>query len=197
MTAYRNFTVDLPKRLSELDRQFQPVAKSADLDVSYLLMKLAACFLLPYERIEGSSGVRPSEKSDPRSIRKHLELDKQFHESTYCSDIVRWFLISVDDFRSGPRAWLGKEAQLHAPVHRVLTIVRHSVAHSNLFFGGENTIEHIYLGSRQERDPKTNKYTVVRCGVPDLNALVNAWIANVEKLRVSPALIWTEMEKAA
>jgi len=69
MTAYKNFTVDFPKRLMELDQQFRPIATSADLEVSYLLMKLTASFLLPYERIEGTSGARRSEIANPQRIR--------------------------------------------------------------------------------------------------------------------------------
>lgn len=48
LNGSKNFTVDLPKRLAELDRQFRPIALSENLDVSYALMKLAAAFLLPY-----------------------------------------------------------------------------------------------------------------------------------------------------
>jgi len=58
MTEYKNFTVDLPKRIAELDPRFRQIASCADLDVSYTLMKLAASFLLTYERIDGTSGAR-------------------------------------------------------------------------------------------------------------------------------------------
>ena len=42
MTAYRNFTVDFPARVAQLDASFRPLAVDAELDVSYLVMKLAA-----------------------------------------------------------------------------------------------------------------------------------------------------------
>lgn len=197
MTAYKNFTVDFPKRLTELDRKFRPIARSADLDVSYGLMRLAASFLLPYERIEGTSGSRRAEIRDPQSIRKFLELDKRFHEASYCSDITQWSLLDVDDFSRGPRDWLGSERRLDLVAYKVLQTIRHSVAHSNLFFGGDLTIEHIYLGSRTERDRETDKYRVVRSTVHELNHLVDAWILNVQKLRASPSLIWRELDEAA
>ena len=197
MTAYKNFTVDFPKRLMELDQQFRPVATAADLEISYLLMKLTASFLLPYERIEGTSGARRSEISDSQSIRKVLELDKRFREASYCSDIAQWSLLEVDDFHRGPRDWTSREQRLDLVVHEVLQTIRHSVAHSNLFFGGELAIEHIYLGSRRERDRETDKYKVVRSSVGALDQLINAWIVNVQRLRVSPSLIWCELDEAA
>ena len=82
-------------------------------------------------------------------------------------------------------------------MHQVLETIRHSVAHSNIFFGGEYQIEHIYLGSRRERLPETGKYRVIRCTVGELDQLVDASIHNVQKLRLSPALIWRELEAAA
>ena len=106
-------------------------------------------------------------------------------------------MLNVEDFQRGPSGWLGTEARLDLPVHEVLKTVRHSVAHSNLFFGGESTIEHVYLGSRKERDPATGKYLIVRCTIDELNHLVSAWISNVQNLRVSPSLIWRELEEAA
>ena len=42
----QNFTFDFPNRLGELDRQFRPLATSADLEVTYTLMKLAAALAL-------------------------------------------------------------------------------------------------------------------------------------------------------
>lgn len=197
MTAYQNFTVDFPKRLTELDQQFRPIATSADLEVSYLLMKLTASFLLPYERIEGTSGARRSEIVDPQSIRRFLELDKRFGEASYCSDITDWSLLDVDDFHRGPRDWTSREHRSDLVVHKVLQTIRHSVAHSNLFFGGELAIEHIYLGSRRENDRGTDKYRVVRSNVRAINHLIDAWILNVQKLRVSPSLIWRELDEAA
>lgn len=197
VTAYKNFTVDLPKRLAELDREFRPIASSLDLDVSYALMKLAASFLLPYERIEGTSGTRRADIKDAQSIRKFLERDKRFHQASYCSDVRNWSSFDVDDYSRGPLRWLGNELQVDLPVHKVLQTVRHSVAHSNLFFGGDTKIEHIYLGSRRENDPETEKYRVVRCTVYELNHLVDAWISNLQSLRVSPSLIWDELERAA
>lgn len=197
MTAYKNFTVDFPKRLMELDQQFQPIATSANLDVSYLLMKLTASFLLPYERIEGTSGARRSEICDPQSIRKVLELDKRFSEASYCSDVGQWSMLDVDDFHRGPRDWTSREQRMDLVVHRVLQTIRHSVAHSNIFFGGELTIEHIYLGSRRESNRETDKYRVVRSSVRTLNHLIDAWILNVQRLRVSPSLIWRELDEAA
>ncbi len=79
----------------------------------------------------------------------------------------------------------------------MLRLCRHSVAHSNLFFGGEAAIEHIYLGSRREPDAETEKYRVIQVTVPGLNDLIDGWMRNVQKLRVSPSLIWREIAEAA
>lgn len=132
-------------------------------------MRLAASFLLPYERIEGTSGARKADIKDSQSIRKWLELDKRFHEASYCSDITHWAVPDVEDFSRGPRGWRGKEHQLDWPVHKTLQTITHSVAHSNLLFGGDSTIEHIYLGSRRENDPETTKYRVIRCTVDGMD----------------------------
>jgi len=199
MGHYKNFTVDFPRRLRDLDQQFRPIASAADLDVSYVLMKLAAAFLLPYERLTGTSGARATDL-DPnqrQSIRRVLELDKRFFQASYCGDRTEWFSLEVENFMRGPKDWQGAERGLESPAHEVLETIRHSVAHSNLFFGGERRIEHIYLGSRMERLPDTGRYRVIRCTVNELGHLVDAWIRNVQKLRVSPALIWRELEAAA
>jgi hypothetical protein len=197
MSIYKNFTFDFPKRLTELDRKFRPIAKSVDLEVSYALMRLASAFLLPYERLEGTSGTRTSDVRDSQSIRKSLELDEPFHEASYCSDITQWSVFNVDDFSHGPRGWLGKGRPMDLAACQVLRLIRNSIAHSNMFFGGENTIEHIYLGNHRERDPKTEKYQVVGCTVHELNHLVDAWVSNVQKLPVKPSLIWRELDEAA
>ena len=199
MGYYRNFTVDFPQRLSELDQKFRPIASSADLDVSYVLMKLAASFLLPYERLQGTSGARTADLDDRQRqfIRRVLELDKLFFQASYCGDRKDWFALDVENFMHGPKDWQGTEHRLESPVHQVLETIRHSVAHSNLFFGGEHQIEHVYLGSRREKLPETGKYRVIRCTVGELGHLVDAWIHNVQKLRVSPALIWRELDAAA
>src|SRR3989442_4334774 len=161
MTAYKNFTVDFPARIAELDSQFQSIASTADLEVSYTLMKLAAAFLLPYERIAGSSGTYRAEITDRQRIRKYLELDKRFRESTYCRCIDQWMTFDVENFDRGPYEWFDSRRQPDVPVHEVLETIRHAVAHSNLFFGGESVIAHVYLGSRMERNSETNKYRVI------------------------------------
>lgn len=200
MGHYRNFTVDFPQRLGELDQQFLPIASAAGLEVSYVLMKLAAAFLLPYERLEGTSGTRTADV-DPNQrqvIRQALELDKLFFQASYCGDRTKWFSLDVENFMRGPSDRQGAERRLESPVHEVLETIRHSVAHSNLFFGGGGVeIEHVYLGNRRERLPDTGKYQVIRCTVSELGHLVDAWIHNLQELRVSPVLIWRELEAAA
>jgi hypothetical protein len=196
MTVYKNFTVDFPKRLSELDHQFRSIANSKEYEVTYLLMKLASSFMLPYERIRGTSGAKTFDISNPQSICKYLVLDKEFEKSAYCSNIDNWSFFEVDDFPAGPNAWHSTGVKPKV-VWQVLLSIRHAVAHSNLFFGGEKKIDHIFLGKRVDRDPENKKFEVIRCGVSDLNKLMDSWITNVQKLRASPALIWSELEKAA
>jgi hypothetical protein len=198
MGHYGNFTVDFPTRLGELDRQFRPLAKSADLEVTYTLMKLAAAFLLPYERLDGDSGARNTDVDPARRqlIRRDLELDGQFSESSYSGGSTEWRLLEVAGFSGGPKRWQGTERAVDRSVREVLEIIRHSVAHSNVFFGGQSAIDHVYLGNRTPSlGPKT--YTVLRCSVRELEHLVDCWIQNVQKLRVNPALIWRELKAAA
>jgi hypothetical protein len=178
MTAYKNFTVDLPERLMRLDKHFLPIAQGQDLEVTYLLMKLSTAFLLPYERIDGSSGTRASEISNPQNIRKYLELDKPFQRSSYCASPEKWRRINVDNFSRGPRFWKDQSSKkVQETVAKVLEMIRHATAHSNLYFGGESeTIQHIYFGNRMERNKNTEKYTIIRCDIGALNFLVTAWI---------------------
>lgn len=197
MTAYKNFTVDLPQRLKQLDQQFFQIAKTRNLEVSYILMKLCAVFILPYERIEGTSGARTLDISDAQSVRKYLELDKKFYRSSYCKNTSAWARLDVDDFSRGPCSWIGKEKSLDVTAAEILNILRHSIAHSNLFFGGETVIEHIYFANKRERDRTSNKYTVIRCDVQNMINLIDAWIENLQTLRISPSLIWKELETAA
>lgn len=152
MGHYRNFTVDFPSRLKKLDLQFRRYARSAELDVTYTLMKLSAAFLLPYERLDGDSGARNADvdPSQRQSIRRDLELDRQFSESSYCGDSTEWRLLDVTGFSGGPQQWHDTGRDIDAPVRKVLEIIRHSVAHSNLFFDGGPRIAHVYLGNRQK-----------------------------------------------
>lgn len=197
MSEYKNFTVEMPERLASLDRHFSPIAEKENLEVTYLLMKLSAAFLLPYERVDGESGATGNDISDPQAIRKYLELDKLFQQSTYCLDPQRWIRIDVDNFSQGPRSWESQGTKVNETVAKILERIRHATAHSNLYFGGASkAIQHIYFGNRYERDRKTDQYIVIRCDVAGLTALVNAWILNVAKLRISPTLIWEELETA-
>lgn len=197
MSEYKKFAFDLPHRLKILDQEFSKIARKKNIDVSYLLMKLAASFLLPYERTRGTSGASETDIPSPESIRKDLELDKLFIQSSYCKDADVWSCIDVDNFSQGPREWSQKdwEPLKKQPTHKVLDTLRHSLAHANLFFGGEDDIEHIYFGNRRERDKNTNKYRVIRCPVLDLNNLVNAWISNLETTSVGYSEIIDELEK--
>ena len=197
---YKNFTIEFPHRLRLLDRQFAPIASGADLGVTYLLMKLAAAFVLPYERVQGTSGARAADvhKMGQQSIRIALELDKLFTHSSYCINKGDWSLLDVERFAGGPKGWIrGDMGQLHLTVHKVLRLVRHCVAHSNLFFGGESQIEHVFLGSRREKSENSGSYRVIRCTTGALDHLIDAWLDNVEKLRVNPAMIWRELRMAA
>lgn len=198
MSSYRNFSVDFPKRVDQLHIAFRPFAVGADLSVTYTLMRLAAGFLLPYERTVGKGGAGRAEVSSKQAIRSTLKLDQWFLESAYVKDRDNWSMVDTDKFDNGPRSWNEHVRDIaDLKVHDVLEIVRHATAHSNLFFGGSETIEHIYLGNRQDRDEKTNKYRVLRCSPDALENLVDQWHCNVERLRSSPALIWAEIEKAA
>ncbi len=200
MTSYRNFTVDLPKRIQELDQEFSPIAMRKNLDVTYLLMKSATAFLLPYERVSNTSGATRSDINNTQNIRKYLELDKPFRSSTYCNDCGQWLQYNVVDYSNGPSSWFGQESKTFefVTVDIILKAIRHAIAHSNLYFGGEGKdIEHIFFGKRNERDTQTGKYFVVGCTIPELNQLINSWLTNVQTLRVSPELIWAELEKAA
>jgi hypothetical protein len=102
MSAYKNFTVELPERIQNLDKEFSQLAKVKNLEVTYLLMKLAAAFLLPYERISGTSGATSFDIVEPQRIRRTLELDKQFYRSSYPKNIDGWVRYDVNDFSNGP-----------------------------------------------------------------------------------------------
>jgi hypothetical protein len=120
----------------------------------------------------------------------------KFCDSSYCGGSKEWRLLDVEGFSGGPRQWRGAERRIDASVREVLEIIRHSVAHSNVFFGGESQIEHVYLGNRA-KGPGRETYTILRCNVRELEDLLDSWIGNVQKLRVNPALIWQELEAAA
>jgi len=197
MSEYKNFTVDLPERIKELDFEFQKIANEKTLEVSYLLMKLSSSFLLPYERIDGNSGARKHDINNSQRIRKDLELDKSFNKSGYCKYEREWGVIEVNDFFSGPSGWENKMGELNLTVCKMLEILRHSIAHSNLYFRGKKEIEYIYFGSRKERDRNTEKYKVIICSVKAMDTLINCWIDHLCNLKTSPWLIWQEIEKAA
>lgn len=198
MTAYRNFTIDFPARVAQLDAFVRPIAADAELEVSYLVMKMASAFLLPYERLQGSSGAARADVSDRQQIRQALQLDKPWRESQYCSDIVDWELMEVPDFHRGPEYWSKTVKPVRDKVvHDLLKTVRHSIAHSNLFFGGEKKLEHIYIGSRLNRNDTTGTYIVLRGTIKAVDHMVAAWLERVGDLRASPSLVWRELEQAA
>ena len=196
MAAYENFTVDFPKRIRKLDAQFRNIASGKELEVSYLLMKLSSSFLLPYERIEGTSGVRKHDIQNHQGIRKELELDKKFYESKYCNITTDWGEIHVNNFSAGPSHWFSKSCELDSTVAKILKTLRHSIAHSNLYFGGENKIEHIYFANKEERNNETEKYTVIKCTISAMVVLVDNWIKNLCSLENNPNLIWRLIDEA-
>jgi len=201
MTAYRNFSVQFPERIKELDQDFKALATERDLQVTYLMMKASSCFLLPFERLAGTSGASSAEIPCQQKIRRHLDLDKPFAKSSYFDEEGRWAKGDVDNFSSGPEGWVGKELWV-LPVTavascKVLGALRHSLAHSNFFFGGEEQIEDIYFGSKRENKESTEKYTVYRCSIVSLNYLLDSWIENVASEAVSSKLIWQELDQVA
>jgi len=195
MTAYKNFTVDYPARIRDLDESFRSIAAGKGLEVSYALMKLAGAFVLPYERVEGTSGA--IEVKNRQTIRKNLELDKRFCETSYYSDISQWCLFDVTRFRIHNDEWPRKISQMREPAHRLLRIIRHSIAHSNLLFGGEEHIEHIYLGSLIDENDRQRGWHVIRCNLSELNTLIDSWINNLQKAGARPSVVWTELEVEA
>ncbi len=199
MTAYRNFLVDFPARIEKLDEVFAPMAVSRDLEVTYLLMKIASAFLLPYERMYGDSGATRHDIRDQQRARTQLELDKKFVRSSYCNAWNEWRAYSVDDFSTGPLAWLEHEQGISTwEVARTLRIVRHALAHSNVYFGGEHsTIQHVYFGNRADRERETDQYKVIRGSVQDVQQMLDTWLRNMRLLRASPALVWQAIDEAA
>jgi hypothetical protein len=199
MTAYRNFTVDFPARIEKLDKVFAPMAASDELEVTYLLMKVASAFLLPYERMYGDSGATRHDVLDPQGARAQLELDKKFVRSSYCDTWNEWRVFSVVDFSTGPLAWLEDDQGIPTwEVASTLKIVRHALAHSNIYFGGENsTIQHIYFGNRADRARGTDQYKVIRGSVQDVKRMIDTWLKNLHGLRASSALVWQAIDEAA
>lgn len=197
MSSYRNFAIELPSRLRKLDDCFREAAQGQGSEVSYLLMKLAALFLLPYQRLVGDSGAAAAEVSPRAAVRKYLELDKRFRESRYCLSIDAWCRIDTLKFSEGPRAWADRAESLDEMTHWVLLTIRNALAHSNLHFGGENEIRHIYFGKREDRDPGSDRYVVIGCDVASLERLVTAWLDNVEAVAATSRTIWGEVERAA
>ena len=199
MTAYRNFTVDFPARIEKLDDLFAPLAASHDLEVTYLLMKAASAFLLPYERMFGDSGVRKHDVLDPQKARTQLELDKKFLRSSYCSTWNEWRWYSVNDFSKGPLDWFQHEQGISTwEVGSILKVVRHALAHSNLYFGGENSvIQHIYFGNRADANKQTDQYRVIRGSIKDVQQMLETWLDRVQLLRGSSSLVWQAIDEAA
>jgi len=201
MTAYRNFSLEFPERVKELDQDFIACAKQRNLEVTYLMMKASSCFLLPFERLAGDSGVSSAEVPNQQKIRKHLNFDEPFARTFYCDGDERWAQGNVDNFSSGPEAWIDKDCWV-LPIMglascKVLRTLRHSLAHSNFFFGGEQQIEDVYFGAKREKKESTEKYTVYRCSVNSLNHLLDSWIEKVSSEAVSSEVIWRELDQIA
>jgi len=185
MSMYKSFILDFPERVRLLDEAFCREARSKRFEVTFLLMKLSASFLLPYERIKGTSSVRPDDGCGVSNVRVKLELDKRFHESGYCASPVNWFAFEVEKemFSAGDKAWPENRPPLEKRwvVHKVLKRLRHALAHSNIHFGGEEEISHVYFGSWLSRTCK-DRFQVFGCGINDLRHLSCSWIENLARL---------------
>ena len=196
MTAYSNLSVDLPSRIRDLDPAFRKHAELNDLQVTYLFMKLASSFLLPYERIAGTSGASADDICDQQAIRPSLEFDRRFRESGYCKDFTKWKMIDTDDYSAGPEYWKNDTQPLELTAAKVLKIIRHSIAHSNLYFGGQETIQHIYFGNRRSNSPQSDEYRIIRATVAESEYLCERWIENVVNLKAHPALLFEALAVA-
>ena len=104
----------------------------------------------------------------------------------------------VANFKDGPESWEDRGRPLEMKTWEVLKTTRNAVAHSNLFFAGEGRIDHVYLGNRDRTKESSNNggYKVIGCSVEQLEHFVDAWIRNVQKLRMGPSLIWQALEEA-
>lgn len=201
MSEFRNFSVEFPERLAQLDGHFRPLADRENLQVSYLLMRLTSAFLLPYERTFGDSGEQGADVADSQRVRKVLELDKPFTASTYAlqSD---WTRFQVSNYSARSEDWI-RTSLAASTVHQVLQDVRYALSHSNLRFAvqpfrsgapvaSEKDINYVFLAARAERLP-TQQYRVTQFSVTGLDGLVDQWVANVTKVRTSPHTIWREI----
>ena len=132
-------------------------------------------------------------------MRVPLELDKPFLRSSYSNPWNAWRKHDVEDFSRGPVAWLELEKPLGSMTSAaVLRTVRHAVAHSNVYFGGEGEdIDHIYFGNRTEQDEMTDKYKVVRGTLADVTRMISSWLDNVGRLRATSALVLQALDEAA
>lgn len=200
MTAYRNFSLEFPERVKELDQDFIACAKQRNLEVTYLMMKASSCFLLPFERLAGDSGVSSAEVPNQQKIRKHLNFDEPFARTFYCDGDERWAQGNVDNFSSGPEAWIDKDCWV-LPIMglascKVLRTLRHSLAHS-IFLWWRAADRGCLLRCKAREKESTEKYTVYRCSVNSLNHLLDSWIEKVSSEAVSSEVIWRELDQIA
>jgi hypothetical protein len=166
MTLYKPFHADLPIRCQELHEIFSSIAEEQHLEVTYTLMRLGCAFLMPFERVVNDNKLGPVEKKERSDIRKKLEIDKKFIESSYCDNDIGWTYCNPegDEFYEGYESekWSRNEVELgEQPTAQVLAFIRNAVAHSNLPFAcdeNDDRIVRIYFGSEERTRDKETGY---------------------------------------
>ncbi len=154
MSTYKDFVKDYPKRCIDVLDKFYEKAKTADREVTLLLMAAAGGLVMPYERLSlGKSIKQPN--LDRGARKKQMdelknELTNPIKNSVVFGNIIRTWRygnpgIKHDDEDIKRACAKAKTISTEEQVSFAINIIRHSIAHGNVM-----ALESPYFGQIQE-----------------------------------------------
>ena len=203
MSAYDNFVQDFPSRILKLYKLHLDSASLARLDVTFLLSLTSTAIAIPFERLRDPNRCRYPHPSHDRQ--RFIEAAKRFDE--LCSKNLRecelwdptfneWRYGKLQTINGEPESWeeLRSSNPIGSDLHAetVITHLRHSLAHGNLYTRGEEVIEEIIMLTGEAK--KGFYFLVVTPG--NLRQFLQKWVTWLQTLPMQ-ASIFIEDEKRA
>ena len=179
MTAINNFTIDFPNRCIEVLDAATGAATLCNRDVTLLLMTAFACFVVPFERLNGKHPFQDNQRF-PKVAGKFQDLSSEkFVGSELCPNLINtWrFAKNVPVVRDGIDKWYPKlnlkKISNERHVKSTLEVLRNALAHGSIYTNGSPISELIFV---QRHSLESVGFDVIAVGPEDFEKFVRSWV---------------------
>ena len=162
MSEYIHFVKDFTLRCEELMKRIDKDNNIYDLKVTGLLMVASAAINIPFERLRPvSANMTPNPSGD---IEKYSEAAQQFNQlldSNFIGSCLapndmssEWLIAEPKSVEGSPETWATsfKIISRKKTVKAVLKIIRHALAHGNIFTKSGTTLVDVNVGKNKRRE---------------------------------------------